>query len=84
MLRSSSVPSLLLAPCVLSSAALSQSSQQSPPNSCSTPEFDQFNFWVGEWNLSWPGAKPDDLQRGASERFNSPTSNYEEAIHVAL
>jgi len=49
---------------VLSSAALSQSSQQSLPKSCSTPEFDQFSFWVGEWDLSWPGAKPDDVQRG--------------------
>jgi hypothetical protein len=57
MLRSSPVPSLLLALCVLSSAARSQSSQQPPAKSCSTPEFDQFNFWVGQWDLSWREAR---------------------------
>lgn len=25
-----------------------------PPPPCSAPEFRQFDFWVGEWDLSWP------------------------------
>ena len=25
--------------------------QKEPP--CSSPEFSQFDFWVGEWNLTW-------------------------------
>ena len=23
------------------------------PPPCSTPEFSQFDFWVGEWDLTW-------------------------------
>jgi hypothetical protein len=32
---------------------LAQSNQpQQPP--CTAPEFHQFDFWVGDWDLSWP------------------------------
>ena len=37
---------------------------QQPPKSCSQPEFHQFDFWVGDWDASWPGNKPDEVQRG--------------------
>ena len=29
--------------------------QEAPPTPCSAPEFNQFDFWVGEWDLSWEG-----------------------------
>ena len=31
--------------------------------SCSSPEYRQLNFWVGEWDLTWPGGQggtPED------------------------
>ena len=39
---------------LFSSQAISQDTQnetQSPP--CSAPEFSQFDFWVGQWDLTW-------------------------------
>ena len=27
--------------------------QTSPPPACSQPEFRQFDFWLGQWDLSW-------------------------------
>ena len=26
-----------------------------PPAPCTAPELHQFDFWVGEWDLTWPG-----------------------------
>jgi len=40
---------LVVAPLNLSFA---QESKQTPPP-CSQPEFSQFDFWIGEWNLTW-------------------------------
>ena len=37
---------------------ISLAQQQIP---CSSPEGSQFDFWVGEWNLSWQNAKGDTL-----------------------
>jgi hypothetical protein len=31
---------------------------------CSAAEFRQFDFWVGDWDLTWPGSKPDEVQHG--------------------
>jgi hypothetical protein len=28
-----------------------------PPNPCAAPEQRQLEFWVGEWDLTWPGEK---------------------------
>lgn len=33
--------------------SFAQESQQTPPPPCSQPKFSQFDFWVGEWNLTW-------------------------------
>jgi hypothetical protein len=38
----------------LSTAGFAQSSGN-PPNPCSAAQQKQFNFWVGEWDLTWPG-----------------------------
>jgi hypothetical protein len=34
----------------------SLAAQNSPPSPCAAPEFRQFDFWVGEWELSWPAS----------------------------
>jgi len=38
---------------LLGSAALAEK----PVNPCSEPQQKQFDFWVGEWELTWPGEK---------------------------
>src|SRR5579885_2705911 len=34
--------------------------QASPPTPapCSTPEYAQFDFWLGDWDVTVPGGKP--------------------------
>ncbi len=44
---------ILLAALLLANSALAQQSKQPP---CSAPEFRQFDFWVGEWELAWPAS----------------------------
>lgn len=43
-------------------AALAQPAAQP----CSVPEFRQFDFWVGEWDLSWPGQNGQPEQHGTN------------------
>jgi hypothetical protein len=41
----------------LSMSGFSQQSNTSPQlNPCLQPEQKQLDFWVGEWDLTWPGA----------------------------
>ena len=48
---------------ILAAVAAGQSvSAATPP--CSAPEFRQFDFWVGDWDLTWPGSKPQEILRG--------------------
>ena len=35
-------------------------------NPCSAPQQEQFNFWVGEWNLTWPGQNAGETGRGTN------------------
>jgi len=37
----------------LSSVAYSQSTTPTPPPPCSSEEFRQLDFWVGDWNAEW-------------------------------
>ena len=47
--------------------ALNLSAQSSTtPNPCTAPEQKQLNFWVGEWDLTWPGAKPAETGHGTN------------------
>lgn len=40
-------------------------SRQAPaPNPCAAPEQKQFDFWVGEWDLTWPGQKGGESGHG--------------------
>jgi hypothetical protein len=43
---------LLLLTIVPSGLAVADSTQVS----CSAPEFRQFDFWIGEWDLTWPNS----------------------------
>jgi hypothetical protein len=37
-----------------------------PPNPCVAPEQKQLEFWVGEWDLSWPGEKQGEVAHGTN------------------
>ncbi len=36
------------------------------PDPCVSPEQKQFDFWVGEWDLTWPGEKEGEVSRGTN------------------
>ncbi len=40
--------------------------QSAPPNPCTIAEQKQLEFWVGEWELTWPGAKTSDIGHGTN------------------
>jgi hypothetical protein len=37
-----------------------------PPNACALPEQHQLDFWLGEWELSWPGDQPGAVDHGTN------------------
>ncbi len=38
-----------------------QVASQAPPNPCAAAQQKQLEFWVGEWDASWPGAKTGEV-----------------------
>jgi uncharacterized protein DUF1579 len=40
--------------------------QAAQPNPCADPQQKQFDFWIGEWNLTWPGDKPGEVGHGTN------------------
>ena len=66
--RIHSLPWLLLALATLCSAQNSQSTPapQAQPTPCTEPQSKQFDFWVGEWDLTWPGPSPGTTQHGTN------------------
>jgi hypothetical protein len=56
----------LLLPLFLTSTLLSQQSAAGPANPCLSPQQKQFDFWVGEWDLTWPGEKPGEVEHGSN------------------
>jgi Protein of unknown function (DUF1579) len=48
---------------VFASAACAQNTQP-PTKGCSSLESRQFDFWTGEWDATWPGAKAGEVQHG--------------------
>jgi len=48
------------------SAMAAQSSSTLPTNPCATAEQKQLEFWVGEWDLTWPGQKPGEILHGTN------------------
>jgi len=39
---------------------------QQPANHCAAPQQKQFDFWVGEWDLTWPGDKEGEVAHGTN------------------
>lgn len=37
-----------------------------PPNPCDLPQQKQLDFWLGDWDLTWPGPKPGDTLHGSN------------------
>jgi len=54
--------------CVVSSWSLAQQSAASsaPPDPCAAREQRQLEFWVGEWDLTWPGEKEGQTDHGTN------------------
>jgi hypothetical protein len=40
---------------LLCGVMLARSSTQVPPNPCTAAQQKQLDFWVGDWNATWPG-----------------------------
>ena len=76
---------LLLA---VSTLLAQQANQTPPPNPCVAAEQKQLEFWVGEWDLTWPGQKGGETVHGSNsinrimdgcvvqENFSSPAAHY--------
>jgi len=43
-----------------------QSTTQAAPNPCTAAPQKQFDFWVGEWDLTWPGQNAGEMGRGTN------------------
>ena len=54
----------LAVPAVL--AQPSAPAPNTPPNPCAAPEQKQLEFWVGDWDLTWPGEKQGELDHGTN------------------
>lgn len=47
-------------------AVCAQASTAAPPNPCAAAEQKQLDFWVGDWDLTWPGAKTGEVSHGTN------------------
>ena len=45
---------------------LAQSTPKAAPTPCDAAQQKQFDFWIGEWDLTWPGEKPGDVGHGSN------------------
>jgi hypothetical protein len=43
-----------------------QSSAQTPPNPCAAAQQKQFDFWVGDWDATWPGQNGSPAGHGSN------------------
>jgi hypothetical protein len=55
-----------LALLVISSLAQQSSVPVTQPNPCLLPEQRQLDFWVGEWDLTWPAEKDGQTDHGTN------------------
>ncbi len=70
--------------------------QASTPDPCAAAQQKQFDFWVGEWDLTWPGNKPGEVAHGTNsikrimdgcvvqENFSSGESGHPRGTSVSL
>ena len=58
----------LLTLCLLSAHSLfsQQSTPQAPPNPCAAAQQKQMDFWMGEWDATWPGQKAGEVGHGTN------------------
>jgi hypothetical protein len=73
-----------------------QPSTSSPPNLCLLPEQKQLDFWLGEWDLTWPAAKEGEIDHGTNsvhrildgcvveENFSAETSGHLRGRSVSI
>jgi len=47
-------------------AGARQNNSAARPKPCSEPEQKQLEFWVGEWELTWPGNSPGQTDHGTN------------------
>src|SRR4051812_7251928 len=57
---------LVLVVLALGCAASAQNNTASQPKPCTEPEQKQLEFWVGEWDLTWPGTKAGEVLHGTN------------------
>jgi len=60
------MPVRLMVLSLLVGLACPRVAQSVPPNPCLAPEQKQLDFWVGDWDLTWPGDKQGDLDHGTN------------------
>src|SRR5438477_12957898 len=70
--------------------------QSSPANPCTLPQQKQLEFWVGEWDLTWPGEKQGEIGRGTNriqrvldtcvveENFSAESTGHLRGISVSI
>jgi hypothetical protein len=58
------IATLLLSLCLTAWAGGQEA--KAPRNPCAAPEQQQLSFWVGEWDLTWPGKSAGELQHGTN------------------
>lgn len=56
----------LLLPLLFLASMLAAQQPAPQANPCTIPQQKQFDFWVGEWDLTWPGSKPAEIQHGTN------------------
>jgi Protein of unknown function (DUF1579) len=56
----------LIAVALLLGVGLPAIAQTAPPNPCLLPQQKQLDFWVGEWDLTWPAQKRGELDHGTN------------------
>ncbi len=57
---------LLVLPLAVSTVLATQSNPAPPPDPCAAAEQKQLSFWVGEWDLTWPGNKAGEVEHGTN------------------
>ncbi len=73
-----------------------QSTTPAPPNPCAAAQQKQFDFWVGEWDLSWPPQNGGEAGHGTNsiqrildgcivqENFSSQDSDHLRGTSVSV
>jgi hypothetical protein len=53
--------------CLVTTATFAEQSGAAaapPPNPCAAAEQKQLEFWVGDWDFTWPGEKQGQIDHG--------------------